>query len=480
VSKSQPLIRSPLAFGVVILLAAAVAVWMYWAQPWQREIGAATTVVAPVSFLHYVRERGHVEPARVAQVRSEIPSNQAKLVWLRAEGEKIVKGALVAQFDTKPFMDKLEKAGQSLVDAESKVRSAEQALQLQREENEARMEAVERKLEIAEIKANDLREGTGKLARRKLLLAIEQAGRKHRIAIAERQDFEELLGTGHVSQREFDKVADELIISRESLALSRDELANFDRYEMPRLLREAELLVDEAKSETARIVRTITLELNQRENELTKRQHDFKVAVGQQRRARQNVANCDVRAPIGGTLLYLVMPREGQKQKPQLGDAIWYRQAFMAIPDTRELVVEIRIREIDLAHLQTGATAEIELDAFPGQKYQGELLSVGSVAEATDNADQVRQFRGQVRFEMAPENVHVGMSADVKIVIQSLENVLAVPVQSVVYRQGKPGVRLRRGDSRTWREIETGTIGNRWIEVLGGLEAGDEIEVAGN
>ena len=374
-------------------------------------------------------------------------------------------------------MDILEKAEQTLVDAQAKVKNAEQAVQLQREENDARMEAVNRKLEIARIKADDLRNGSGKLSRRKLKLAIEQAERKLAIAVLEQQDYDELVNSGHVSQREYDKVADARKQRGEQLNLARAELDNFDSFELPRLLREAELLVDEANSEAARVVRTITLELKQRENDLGKRKHDLKVAREQWVRARQNVANCDIRAPIGGTLLYLELPHQGQSQKPQLGDAIWYRQAFMAIPDTRDLVVEMQVREIDLARLQVGAPADISLDAFPGKTYPGELLSVGSVAEQGRAVDSIQRFGGQVRFAEAPDGVHIGMSADVRIVIRELVDVLAVPLQAVSYRDNQPGVFVRSGKRSEWRTIEPGAMGTRWVEVRDGLQRGEQVEV---
>ena len=159
--------RLSFAMAVLLIVAASLAVWAYWSRPWEQAAAVETATVETHSFQQFVRERGQIAPDKVVQIRSNIPSNQAKLVWLRPEGERVDENALVAQFDTKPFNDVLEKAKQALIDAESKVKNAEQAVKLQKEENDARMEAVNRKLEIARIKAEDLRNGSGKLARRK-------------------------------------------------------------------------------------------------------------------------------------------------------------------------------------------------------------------------------------------------------------------------------------------------------------------------
>ncbi|MEM7209655.1 MAG: HlyD family efflux transporter periplasmic adaptor subunit [Pseudomonadota bacterium] len=468
---------SPLVIGLVVILVLSVSVSFLWTRPWEETVRSKIHQIDRVSFDQVVRERGYVAPAKVVKIRSEIPSNQAKLVWLAEEGQLYKKGNLVAQFDSKPFTDKLEVAQQVYVDAQAKLENAKQALELQQEENQARLEAVARKIEIARIKADDIRNGTGQLTRKKLELAIEQVQRQHVIAVAEKGDYDELLATGHVSQREHDKIADTVKRTSEALSIAKADLDNFNQFEMPRLLREAELVLDEADSEKARVVRTTTLELKQRETELAKRRYDLQIAGSVVEKARDDVENCDVRAPIDGVLLYLDLPRERQKQKPQLGDAIWFRQAFMAIPDTSELIVEIQVREIDVAQVSSGAAAKISLDAFPGKTYDGVLTGIGSVAESENPGSTVRRFSGRVRFSELAADVHMGMSASVEILVRTLKDVLAIPVESLHYREGRSGVFLTDGQSDNWRPVAIGEVGSEWIEVVSGIKAGDRIRV---
>ena len=462
--------------GILALgLAAAYVMWSLW------DVGSSVTErIVPVqhkSFSLLVQERGVVQPARVVPIKSSIVSNQAKLVWLHKEGEAVSKGEIVARFDTKPFVDEMEKTEQNLADAEAQLISAEKALQIQKEENEGKIEASGRELEISKIKAEDLRHGAGELKRRELVQKLKQSERNHALAQAEVQDFEIMFKKGHVSQRERDKAANKLASAEEALELAQQRLAHFDRYEMPRLLREADLMIDAAMKENDRVQRTSELELKRRQSELVKKQRDVETARKRHDKAIENVENSDIRAPIDGRLLYVQLSNMENRRKAQVGDAIWYGQTFVTIPDTSELVVEINVREVDVAKLQPGMEAVIELDAFPGQPLPGRVESIESLAKADRNNEHLRYFLTRIRLQESAPTTHVGMSADVKITYQKLDEVLAIPSAAIEYRSGSAVVRTKQGESVRTAPVKLGAIGSEWAQVVSGLKAGDQVIV---
>ncbi len=463
------------AILVSLLLAmAAFAAASYWAQSAPPAV-LGTLTVQRHSFALQINERGTVRPARVIPVKSEISSNQAKLVWMHEEGQAVKRGEIVARFDTKPFNDALVTAELAVTDARTRLAGTEKAMQLQREDNAAKLEAANRKLEIASIKSQDLREGTGALERRKRVVGIEQAERNLRIATAELADFDELLAQGHVSQRERDKVADTTQQASESLALARAELENFDRYEQPRLTREAELLVDAAQTEVARVRRVAGLELKRWENELLKYRRDLRIAETQLAKARRNLEHCDVRAPLAGTLFHVELPQQRDRRKAQTGDAIWIGQTFMEIPDTSELKIDLQVREVDIARLAVGMAAEVEFDALPGQRFTGTLRNIGSLAERAD--DSVQRYYAEVRIHDPSPDLRVGMSANIRITYRTLDDVLAVPVSAIEYRDGHAWVQLQDGERRVPTRVTLGAVGTQLVEVESGLSAGERISV---
>ena len=465
----------PLLLTTLLVALAAFAAASYWTQS-PGETAATIVTVQRQNFILQIYERGTVRPARVAPVKSLLSSNQAKLVWMHEEGQAVKRGQIVARFDTKPFNDALVVAEQTLIDSRTRLAATEKALQLQHEDNAAKLEAANRKLEIATIKSQDLREGTGVLERRRHTLAIEQAERSLRIAMAELADFDELLAQGHVSQRERDKIADAEQQMREQLDMTRAELENFDRYETPRLTREAELLMDAARTEVARVRRVAGLELKRWENELLKHRRDTRVAEQQLEKARRDLQNCDVRAPIAGTLFFVELPYQRERRKAQTGDAIWIGQTFMEIPDTSELKIELRVREVDIARLAPGMPAKVEFDALPNRSFAGKLRSVGSLAERGAN-DSVQRYNAEVRISDPATDVRVGMSANIQIAYRELRDVIAVPVSAVEYRDGDAWVQRQEAEGAVPTKVTLGAVGLEVVEVTNGLNVGDHIVV---
>ena len=466
-----------LAIVVIVLLAWLVGRF-FWAASAGNTVALTMVEVTRGVMEQDVRERGLVRPARVVPIQSEIMSNQARVIWLYEEGATVNRGLVVARFDTKPFMDALVRAEQDLVDAQASLEAAEKAVELHHEDAAAQVESAERSLTIARIKANDLRHGTGQLERQRLVQALERAERASALAREELQDLELLLERGHVSQRERDTVADRLLAAQEDLAMAERQLANFDRYEWPRKLGEADVLVEAAQTELDRVRRVSAVELQRLESEVVRRVRAFASAEGKLEDAKRDVANCDVRAPTDGVLLYRELSRSDGRRKIRIGDDVWMGQAFMEIPDTSALVVEASVREVDVAKLAVGMKADVELDALPGRSFAGEVEAIDPIAEADEERSYLRRFRTRVRLGETHPGMHPGMSAEVRIVHRRVEDALVLPVSAIVYTRGGPIARVwdpREGVRET--PVHIGAVGNDWVEIKGGLREGQLVEV---
>ncbi|MEN8189747.1 MAG: HlyD family efflux transporter periplasmic adaptor subunit [Thermodesulfobacteriota bacterium] len=435
-----------------------------------------TVRVVKQSFSLQVTERGVVRPARVRAVKSSLSGNMSKLVWMVDEGERITKGQIIARFDTKPFMDILEKAEQELRDARAQLIVSTKSLELQKEEESSKIEAAKRDLEIATIEADDLKNGSGPLKRRQLEQKVKQAERSHGVAAGELEDFRKLLDKGHVTLREFEVAQGTLLTAREELDISRAGLVNFEKYEWPRILREAEVIKGAADAKLARVQRTSEITIQKFSSEMEKGRRDQVTKEKLLAKAQKDVAACDIYSPTDGILLYTRVPAMGNPRPIQIGDSVWVGQTFMEIPDTRELVIEIDVREIDVAKLKPGMQGKIELDAFPGRIFGGELVSVDALAKKDDN-ESVNRFHCRIKLLESPDEIHVGMSATVKITYKELEDVAVVPPNALIYKEGKSMVKKVTDGADELTEIKVGGSGIQWVEVTDGLTVGDSVVV---
>jgi multidrug efflux pump subunit AcrA (membrane-fusion protein) len=129
-----------------------------------------------------------------------------------------------------------------------------------------------------------------------------------------------------------------------------------------------------------------------------------------------------------------------------------------------------------------GMAATIRVDAFPEKALKGHVRTVATVASSSDFfTSDVKVYSTVVSIDDEVPGLRPGMSAEVTIhVDNTLENVLAVPVQAVI--GGAESGRTRKvfvmtADGPQEKEIQIGLSNEKMAEVKSGLQAGDQVVV---
>jgi multidrug efflux pump subunit AcrA (membrane-fusion protein) len=71
-----------------------------------------------------------------------------------------------------------------------------------------------------------------------------------------------------------------------------------------------------------------------------------------------------------------------------------------------------------------------------------------------------------------------GMSAQVEVLVNRVDNALVVPMRSVVRSLGKDCVLVATAEGAALREVQLGTSNYRLVEVVEGLREGEEVALA--
>jgi HlyD family secretion protein len=120
------------------------------------------------------------------------------------------------------------------------------------------------------------------------------------------------------------------------------------------------------------------------------------------------------------------------------------------------------------------------VDAYPDETFQGEVFQVSSVpmTGSWPNTD-LREYATEIRLTDSVERIRKlrpGLTTQVEIQIDSRENVLQVPVQAVIGVSDKQICYVLKKDGTPQRrEIKVGATNQTHIEVLDGLEAGEQV-----
>ena len=180
------------------------------------------------------------------------------------------------------------------------------------------------------------------------------------------------------------------------------------------------------------------------------------------------------------------------------------------------MTVEVKVDETDIPNVKLGQTAEVLIDAYPNKTFKGKVTQIGESAvgrtsgttsgATTTTADEAKDFKVVVTIDDPPANIRPGLSATAKITTATRQNAVTVPIQAVTVRmrreleenknpkgkveasnaaatakdkdKGKEevqGVFAVRGGRAVFVPIETGIMGSTNMEILKGVQAGDEI-----
>lgn len=223
----------------------------------------------------------------------------------------------------------------------------------------------------------------------------------------------------------------------------------------------AELATAQAVLETARA--------NQDQVALQQRQIEIAAADVKQQEAALRVAQVTldhslIRAPIAGTVVELPI-KAGELMQP----------GSVAARITRldALYVKAQIDEVDLSRLQVGQAAEIQFDTQPNMKYAATLFEI-SPAVSVEKLKS-RNVTVKLRLAEPPPFLRPGMSADVEIIVATVNDVLLVPAQTVMAKNQEQFVYVLADGAVVKRVIEAGRSNWDAIEVVRGLNLGEAV-----
>ena len=140
------------------------------------------------------------------------------------------------------------------------------------------------------------------------------------------------------------------------------------------------------------------------------------------------------------------------------------------IADLSTIWVEIEVFEYQVQHLHLGQTAQIAVDAFPGRRWQGQLIYL----DPTVNA-QTRTLKAYVEIPNPDGKLRPEMYANVEIRVPAVSGVVLVPQEAVIHSGERSVVIVQKDRGFDPREVELGVQGGGYQEVRSGLQPGERV-----
>ncbi len=134
--------------------------------------------------------------------------------------------------------------------------------------------------------------------------------------------------------------------------------------------------------------------------------------------------------------------------------------------------VEVDIYEEDIVSIRIDNFVRISLPAFPDEILEGRVISIDPAEKLIDG---IVYYEVNIIFSTERENIKPGMTADIVIETDKKENVLIISRAALKKINGEKIVRVFKKGKAEDRKIEIGLEGDEYIEVISGLQEGEQV-----
>lgn len=181
--------------------------------------------------------------------------------------------------------------------------------------------------------------------------------------------------------------------------------------------------------------------------------------------ARARLAKTRIRAPFDGYI--------GLRQV-SVGDFVEAGQDLVRLVELDPLKVDFRIGEVFLPDIQQGQTISIDVDAFPDQRFRGEVYAIEPQVDINGRAIVVR-----ARLANPDQRLRPGLFARVNLIVNEAADALLVSEDAIVPRGDQHFV-YRLVDGRAiLTEVTVGKRKDTRVEIAAGLSPDDVVITAG-
>ena len=203
----------------------------------------------------------------------------------------------------------------------------------------------------------------------------------------------------------------------------------------------------------------------------------YSVQSRHQSELSEQISKCKIYAKVPGLVAYAGQDDWRGMSRIEVGASVRRQQQIITIPDMSQMVVKIKVPEASVRSVVKGQKARVSIDAFPDQALTGEVLKVGVLPDSQNrwmNPD-VKVYETTITIDGTQEWLRPGMSAQVEVIIKKLPDVLYVPIQAVVPKDGKRVVYVSHLAGKEMRPVEVGDFNEQFIEIKTGLSEGDQV-----
>jgi len=444
-----------------------------------------------------VLERGNLESQSSVDLICEVEDvrkdniNGTTILWMVPNGASVKKGELLIELDAGPMQEALDDQVLFTENAIAEKIQAEANLKNQLTMNTTAKAEAELMISLAQLELEmyvDKDNGTQKLAVDANKRRIDDVNNEILAAQAtmelrreDQRGIQSLFKLGYANRNEVRRIDLTYLQAEGQFAAKlnqlQTELATLKKAEIYE--QRMELLRFEGKVATAKrgleqVLRNNEAKLAQVESLQRAKEESLKKEEERMARYQDQLAKCKVYAPQSGLVAY----PSSRTLEVREGVAVLFRQKLLSIPDLDSMQVETRIHESALDQVRIGQKVRVTIDAFPAASYTGSVKSVAVLPEQNSwSGNDTKVYETIVTIDEKVQNLKPGMTAVAEILVDSVTDVVTVPLHAIVQHDEQTYVLVRDEGGLEPRSVDLGQASETRVSISRGLDEGESIAV---
>lgn len=180
---------------------------------------------------------------------------------------------------------------------------------------------------------------------------------------------------------------------------------------------------------------------------------------------RKQIADGNIIAPFSGII---------SNKSLNVGEFTNVGTVIATVVNIQKLKGVVYVNEKDAYQLKTGQTVSVSTDVYPGQEFKGKISFISPKGDASHN------YRVEVLIDNSGKYL-LKAGTYVMVTFRSETNAKALQIPKIALAEGlkNPYVYVVNGDTVRSRKIVTGREVGEYVEVVSGLQAGEQIVING-
>lgn len=437
--------------------------------------------------LHMVTERdftitlpatGELTALRRIEVRNPLESRSV-ITYVIDEGETVQKGDVLVRLAEEEVRNQIIEAEDRLRAAENELVAAQANLEIRKSTRQSDLEAADLRIRLADLALASWREGQLLSQRQQLAMALETAEINYERLKRRMEESEALHEDGFISFDELERDRIALIEAEARLEQAKLDIEVYENYTLEQEKAQRESDLQQATEERTRTEQRHEAEIARAASNLERTEADLQARQERLADLQQQLENCVIRAPQDGLVVYASSLDRGRRDDdpPEVGMELRPNDLIIILPDISQMIADVKVNESLSGVVKRGQHAVVSIDAMPGVAVEGEVISIGVLAESGGWRDPNRRdYTVRIRLEPAPEHdLKPSMRCKAVVHIDDVHDAIAVPIQAVFREVGTSFVYVRNGGEYDQQAVTVGRTSEVWAEILDGLEGGEEV-----